>query len=190
VQLLASLVLGLPLRLLGRGDLLLDVDCGAAHDLAIQPRHRGVNDLGALLGDLSEERGPRRLDLLRDLAEDRFGRIDLVDVEQRSEEHSVRPAEQHAERTADDPDEEAYEPAARGADNGILAYLALLLDAAGRVTRDDRGAGDLDLVLRIELLEVGERLVGVLVVRRVLAERDDEDVVRREIVGLHVTGLS
>jgi hypothetical protein len=61
----------LPLLLLGRGDLLLDVDRRPAQNLATQARHRGVDDLGALLGDLSEDRGPRRLDLLRDLAETR-----------------------------------------------------------------------------------------------------------------------
>jgi hypothetical protein len=56
VQLLASLVLGLPLRLLGRGDLLFDVDRRPPQDLATEARHRGVDDLGALLGDLRQER--------------------------------------------------------------------------------------------------------------------------------------
>jgi hypothetical protein len=51
-------------------------------------------------------------------------------------------------------------------------------------------ARDADLVLRIELLEVGERLEGVLVVLRVVAERDDEHVAVREVIGLHGTSLS
>jgi hypothetical protein len=42
------------------------------------------------------------------------------------------------------------------------------------VPRDDRTTGDLDLVLGIELLEISERLVGVRVALRVVAEDDDE----------------
>ncbi len=83
-----------------------------------------------------------------------------------------------AERAADDPDEQADHAAACGADVGVVADLALDVDATVDVARDDRRAGDLDLALRIELLEVGERLVGVGVVLRVFAEGDDQHVVR------------
>ena len=131
-----------------------------------------------------------RLNLLGDLAQDRLGRLDLVDVEERSDQQSGGAAEQHADRAADDADEQADHAAARGADVGVVADLALGVDAAVGLARDDSGAGDLDLVLRIELLEVGERLVGVLVVLRVLAERDDDHVVGREVVGMHGTSLS
>ena len=64
VQLLAGLALGLALRLLRRRDLLLDFDHRPAQDLATQARHRGVDHLGALFGNLGQERRPRRLDLL------------------------------------------------------------------------------------------------------------------------------
>ena len=47
---------------------------------------------------------------------------------------------------------------------GVVADLALDVDVVVGVARDDGGARDLDLALRIELLEVGERLVGVRVV--------------------------
>jgi len=104
-------------RVLRRGDLLLDLEDRPAHDLAAQARHRGVDHLGALLVDLRQDRRPRRLDLLRDLAEDRLGRLDVVDVEERSDERSVRAAEQHAERAADD----AEEQAAGVALSGVLA---------------------------------------------------------------------
>ena len=45
------------------------------------------------------------------------------------------------------------------------------------VARDDGSAGDRDLALRVELLEGGERLVGVRVVLRVFAEADHQHVV-------------
>ena len=118
------------------------------------------------------------MNLGRDLAQDRLGRLDVIDVEERSDEHAVRAAEQHAERPADDPDEQADDAAARGADVGVVRNLALDVQAIVRVARDDGGAGDLDLVLRVELLQVGERLVRVLVVLRVFAEGDDQNVVR------------
>ena len=160
-QLAAGLALGLPLRVLRRGDLLLDLEDRPAHDLAAQARHRGVDHLRALLGDVRQDRGPRRLDLVRDLAQDRVGRRDVVDVEQRSDERSVRAAEQHPDRAADDPDEQADDAAAGAADVAVVPDLALDVDATAGVARDDGGAGDLDLALRVELPELGERLVGV-----------------------------
>ena len=141
----------------------LDLDHRPAHDLAAQPRHRGVDHLGALLGDLRQDapsasagpasrsrRGPTRS------SRPRRCRTAIRRA-------PVRAAEQHAERAADDPDEQADQAAARGADVGVVPDLALDVDATVGVARDDGSAGDLDLALRIELLEVGERLVGVLV---------------------------
>src|SRR4051794_15963982 len=81
-----------------------------------------------------------------------------VDVEQRSDERPVRAAEEHPDRAADDADEQADRAAARGADVGVVADLGLHVDATVGVARDDGGVRDPDLVLRIELLEVGERL--------------------------------
>ena len=76
------------------------------------------------------------------------------------------------------PTSRPIDAAARGADVAVVPDLALDVDATVGVARDDGGAGDLDLALRVELLEVGERLVGVRVVLRVVAEGDDQHVVR------------
>jgi hypothetical protein len=80
-----------------------------------RPRHRGVDHFGALLRDLRQDRRPRRADLLRDLAQHRLGRLDILDVEERSDEQTRCAAEQHAERAAEDPDEQVDHAAARGA---------------------------------------------------------------------------
>jgi hypothetical protein len=61
---------------------------------------------------------------------------------------------------------------------GSSPDVALDVDAAVAVSRDHGSTRDLDLILRIELLQVGERLVGVPVVLRVFAEGDDQHVVR------------
>jgi hypothetical protein len=45
------------------------------------------------------------------------------------------------------------------------------------VARDDGSTDDLDLSLGVELLEVGERLLGVLIVLGLFAEGDDQHVV-------------
>ena len=164
-------------RLFRRRDLVFDFDGRPAHDLGTQPPHRGVDHVRALLDDLRQNRRPRRLNLLRDLAQYRLGRLGVIEIEERSHEQPVRAAEQHAKRPADDPDEQADHAAARGADVGVVPDVALDLDAAVEVACDDRSAGDRDLALRIELLEVRQRLVGVRVVVRVVAEGDDQHVV-------------
>jgi hypothetical protein len=80
LQFLAGLVCGLPLRLLRCGDLLLDLDHGPAHDLAVQPRHRGVDHLGALLGHLCKNRCRLYIDPAVEVACDdgAAGDLDLV----------------------------------------------------------------------------------------------------------------
>ena len=62
-------------------DLIFDIDRRPAHSVATQPGHRGVDQVQALLGDLRQGRHPRRLNLLRHLAQHRLGRLDIIDVE-------------------------------------------------------------------------------------------------------------
>jgi len=83
------------------------------------------------------------------------------------------------------PREQADGAAGRGAGVGVVRHVALDVDATVGVAGDDGGAGDLDLALRVELLEVGERLVGVRIVLGVFAEADHHHVVRIEGVGAH-----
>ena len=115
----------------------------------------------------------------RDLAQHGLGPLDLVEVEERADEHAVRSADQDAERAADDAEQQPEHPSARR--SGVLGRAdAVLHDDLAFVVADGDGGGlDLDPALAVELLQRGQRLVGVVVG----VERHGDHVVRARRVG-------
>ena len=172
-QLLLRLAGGLALRLLDGGDLGLDLVDAASQHGAAERRHGGVDDLRARLGDDGQDGGPLGLDGLREPAQGGLDLLRLVEVEQRSHKEARRAADQHAHRPAEDADEQARQAAAGRADE--LRRADSVLDRDGAVRRALHGDGlvHLDLLLRVELLQLGERGVRV----DVGVERDRDDVV-------------
>ena len=179
VELLAGFPLGRALGVLRRGDLRLDDGVGAARDGAAEIRHRRVDDLGALLVHHREQRGVADLDGARDLAERRVGLAGVVDVEQRADEEPVGPADEHAERSADDADQQADQASGGRARHRGRLDAVLRDDLAVLASGDDDRLEHVDAVLGIELLEQGQRLVGIAVV----LEGDRDDAAAVEGVG-------
>jgi hypothetical protein len=93
--------------LLGGRDLGFDVGERQPEDCAVQLPDDGVEDLGALLVDHGDDCGVARAHGPRHLAEDRFGLVDVIQVEEGADQDAGRAAKQDPDRTAEDPDNQA-----------------------------------------------------------------------------------
>src|SRR4029077_20207187 len=99
----------------------------------------------------------------RHLAEDRIGLIEVIHVEERTDQDTGRSTEQNADRTAEDPDDQADDATGRGALVADVSDLVLDGDRAVLVALHDGRTLEGHLALIVELLERGQRLVGVTV---------------------------
>src|SRR5262249_61698742 len=150
-ELLSRVCARLALGLLGRGDLGLDLEHGSSHHGPAQSSHGRVDDIGALLLDVCEQAWRTDLDRLRDLAERRLGLVDVVQIPQRANQYTRRSAEDHAERSPDDPDQETDDPSGRRSDGTIVLNLILCDDFPVLAAGDHGSASELELPLRVEL---------------------------------------
>lgn len=105
-------------------------------------------------------------------------------VEQRADEEPAGHADQHSERAADDPDQQAGEASAGGAgqerrfDPVLFDHLPVL------AADDDDGLPDPHPLLRVKLVEQRQGVVRVAVI----LEGDGNRVVRAEPLGDKVVG--
>jgi hypothetical protein len=111
-KLRAGFPLGFTLRVLRRGDLGLDVGHGSAQHGAAEVRHGRVDHLGIQLAHNRQPGGPPDPGGARDRAQRRLRLVDVAQVGQRPEAKPTGRPDQHAERSADDPDGQADESSA------------------------------------------------------------------------------
>ena len=124
-ELLAGLLLGLALGILGRCDLRFDIEERPPKDGAVQVRHHGVDRLWARFGHVGEQGRRSDTDRLRELSEGGVGLIVVVEVEQRADQDSGHPAHKDPNRSAEDADQQPDETTTDGA--LVVVFLVLFL---------------------------------------------------------------
>jgi hypothetical protein len=163
-ELLASFVLGFALGALGGGDLGLDIGHRSADHGAVEVRHGSVDDFRALLVHHRQQRGVAEPDRAGDRAQCRVGVFDVGEVEQRADNESGDAADDHADRSAEDPDQQADEAATGRCGRERRFDPVLHGDLPILVTDDDGGVAHEDALLGVELGKRGQALVGVAVI--------------------------
>jgi hypothetical protein len=120
------------------------------------------------------------LDRRRDLAQHGLALLDLAEVDQRADQQAVRASEEDAEGTAEDPHQDADEASAGRPRELVGADLVLDVDLAVLTADDDSGCLEAQPLLGVQLLQRGQRRVGV----RVGVERHGDHVVRARRLGV------
>ena len=111
-QLFASFPLRFALGLLRGCDLGVGLGYRSAQHSVADSRHGGIDHVGTLLEDHGQQLGAADLDRAGDRAERRVGLIHVGQVQQRADHESSRPADEHSERSADDPEQQADQTSA------------------------------------------------------------------------------
>src|SRR4051794_1782675 len=155
------------LRVLCGGDLRLDLLEGTAQDGAAEWRHRSVDDFGGLFVQVGDEGSAAGSHGARDVAQRGLRVVGVVHVEQRADQETGGAADEHAERTAEDADEQADDPAGGGSLEVGVADVVLDVEATVFAAHDHCCAGELQLTLIVELLEQRQCLVCLGVVAEV-----------------------
>jgi hypothetical protein len=116
---------------------------------------------------------------LGDRAERRVRGVGDVDVEERADEEPVRSADEHADRSANDRDQQPEQASGGRAAHGGRLEPVLRDDLAILAAGDDDRLLHVDAMLGAELPERGQRLVRVAVV----LEGDRDHAVAVELLG-------
>ena len=110
-----------------------------------------------------------------------------MDVEQRADQESRRPSDEDPERATEDPDQKADDASPCGSSEVFVVDLVHYEELPILVPGDHRRPLELDLTLRVELLEASEGLVGAAVLREV---NGDHVVVAENIISHDASFLS
>jgi hypothetical protein len=103
----------LPALLCARGcDLGLDLGYRSAQRGAADSRHGGIEHFGLCSRTTAQQLDAADLDRTGDRAERRVGLIHVGQVQQRADQESGRPADEHSEQSADDPQQRADQTSA------------------------------------------------------------------------------